>query len=150
MWAGLGSRSSWSVPGDRSWGLHNLPQILKTEEIWPHRGDMGTPPHSAPAQAQHKAGAAMTMLTMVLVTHGVELSTGTWWLRNPLTSQRGRMPNPTFGPREGSAKWSLGLTCHRCYQQVPHHCSGTLAKISPFSSFPESSLGSCSERTQNL
>jgi hypothetical protein len=87
---------------------------------------------------------------MVLVTHGVELSTGTWWLRNPLMSQRERMPNLTFGAGGARAKWSLALACHPCFQLVLRSCSGTLAKISPFSSFLESFLGSCNERTQNL
>jgi hypothetical protein len=56
MWAELGSWSSWPVTGDRSWGLHDLPQILKIQEIWPHHGDMGTYPtaplHRSPAQGR--------------------------------------------------------------------------------------------------
>jgi hypothetical protein len=139
QWLGTGRGVYMTFP--RSW---RFKKSGPTMETW---GPTPQHPHTG---AQNKAGAAMTTFTMVLVTHGVELSTGTWWLRNPLMSQRGRMPNPNFGAGGARAKWSLALACHPCFQLVLCSCSGTLAKISPFSSFPESSLGSCSERTQNL
>jgi hypothetical protein len=66
MWAELGSRGSWPVPGDRSWGLHDLHQVVKTQENWRHQGDM----ERSPAQGR----GSYDSHHLLLMTHRVELS----------------------------------------------------------------------------
>jgi hypothetical protein len=115
MWGELGNQGLWPMHGDTSWSLHNLPSILMTQENWRHRGDMGIPLHSAPAQEPCIRQAQPWPPSPWCWWHtGSSCPQGIGWLRKPLTSQSWQMsaqtqPNPWAQRSKGQVEPWLHL-----------------------------------------